>query len=85
MWNQGGGCFMSFGQWFSGHWIGWFGLNMIIVIALILLLYKLFHPRQTTSPENRDARDSLAILERRLVEGKVSQEEYQNIRNILCR
>jgi uncharacterized membrane protein len=85
MWNQGGGCFMGFGQWFSGHWIGWFGLNMIIVVALILLLYKLFHSRTTTSPENRDSRDSLAILERRLVEGKVSQEEYQSIRNILYR
>lgn len=85
MWNQGGGCFMGFGQWFSGHWIGWFGLNMIIVIALILLLYKFFRPRTITSSDNRDSRDSLVILERRLAEGKVSQEEYQNIRNILYR
>lgn len=85
MWDQGGGCFMSFGQWFSGHWIGWFGLNMVIVVALILLLYKLFRSRTITSSENRDSRDSLVILERRLAEGKVSQEEYQSIRNILYR
>jgi len=76
---------MGFGQWFPGHWIGWFGLNMIIVIALILLLYKLFRPRTTTPQEDRDSRDSLVILERRLAEGKVSQEEYQSIRNILYR
>lgn len=82
MWYQGS-CLMGFGQWFSSHWIGGFILNMIIIVALALLLYKLLRSCTAKSPKTRDARDSLIILEQRLAEGKVSQEEYQSIRNIL--
>lgn len=85
MWNQSAGCFMGIGQWLSSHWIGGFGLKMLIVIALAFLLYKLIRSGKTAPRENQDARDSLVLLENRLAEGKISSEEYQNIRNILCR
>lgn len=89
MWYRGDGCSLGFWSWFPGHGLAGSLLQILLFVALALLLYKMLRsflrPRTTQPPENRDAMDSLVILDRRLAEGKISQEEYRNIREILGR
>lgn len=83
MWYQGDGCASGFGPWFPGHGLVGLGLNIVIVVAVLLLLFRLFRSGTSAPRDNRDARDSLALLDRRLAEGKIDREEYQRIRDIL--
>lgn len=88
MWQEGIGCFSGWGHGFMGNGFmgyGFFGigLKLLFLIALIVLLYKAFRPGKTLPPENRDARDSLMILDQRLARGEITEEEYHRIRKIL--
>lgn len=83
MWYPDIDCSIGFEHWSSANGILGLSLNLIIIVALILLMYKLFRPCRQTPPENRDARDSLVILKQRLTKGEINEDEYQRIRSIL--
>lgn len=83
MWHHGTSCFSGIGPWFLGHGIIGLGLALIIIFSLIILAYRLFRSNDTKPSENRDARDSLLILEQRLAKGEISEEEYRRIRTVL--
>ncbi len=93
MWHEGIHCFSQWGQGVMGHgfmgqgvmgygFLG-VGLKLLFFIALIVLVYKAFRPGKTPPPENRDAKDSLMILDQRLAKGEITEEEYHRIRKIL--
>jgi putative membrane protein len=76
---------MGFGQWFSGHGIFSVILNIIIIAALVALIIRLFRSGGSSPSANRDASDTINILEQRLAKGEINEEEYLRIRGILGR
>ncbi len=83
MWLEGIDCYSGFRQWLSSHGIVGFSINLIVFFVLIFLLYKLIRVSWSTPLENRDVKDSLALLNQRLANGSISLEDYQKIQSIL--
>lgn len=71
------GC--SFGAWGMGH--GWPGVLAVLLtlIAAAFIFVRLFESRR----RNRDRRDSMAILRKRLAAGEITLPEFERLQRYL--
>ena len=66
-------------------WAGPFGWVLGIVV-LLLIIYLIFQVIKSFIPDSNaasDKNDSLGILKNRLARGDISQQEYQQMREVL--
>ena len=82
MWNCNMG-FMNGTGWFMGG--GGFGMmfNLLILIAVAVVIYKIFQGFAIRPGGSRDRNDSLDILKRKFASGEINDEEYKRMREVL--
>ncbi len=82
MWNCGyNGA--GYGHWFFGGGIIGFAITGLIIAIIAVLIFKLIKANRGNSPVNHDKNDSLMILKIKFAKGEISEEEYQNKKEIL--
>ncbi|MBU0973759.1 MAG: SHOCT domain-containing protein [Proteobacteria bacterium] len=86
MWNcdyNGVGYGAGYGHWFFGGGIIGFAITGLIITIIAVLIFKLLKANQGNSSGNLDKNDSLMILKMKFAKGEISEEEYQNKKEIL--
>lgn len=71
------------GHWFFGSGILGLGLTILIVISIAVLAVKIIKAPQPRKAENFDRLDSLMILKNRFAKGEITEQEYENMRQVL--
>jgi len=84
MFAQGADCFAGWGHHFMGGSIFGSLLSILLLLVVVAVIYKVFFSKKfKAGSKNRDAEDSLMILDSRLAKGEITEEEYHRIRKIL--
>lgn len=63
---------------------GGFMFMFVWLIILLLLIYFVIRlSKSSTTKETKDSSDPLEILKERFARGEITEEEYQNMKNVL--
>lgn len=74
---------MMDGSGMGGGFFGFGFFSIFMIIAIVLVIFWMINPRGTSSSHNQTDSDSFEILNRRLANGEISEEEYERLKRKL--
>lgn len=74
---------MMDGSGMGGGFFGFGFFSIFMIIAIVVVIFWMINPRGTFSSHKRTDSDSFEILNRRLTNGEISEEEYERLKRKL--